>query len=347
MLRRALINSIFFVIVIVALNILYTQTLYKKDLAEKSKEILELREDTTAQQVYYFGESSNITYAPQDSITNSISAITNQFFPDLRIKAVTKYASHAGIYKHWLRELPGGSAKPKAVIITMNLRSFDAAWIHSRLETQLQEALVLTRPYPNIINRFCLSLQAFDNKTEQQREQIMLEEWRTVQLKFPFPFKYKTVREWDDATAAGSHLKPDGSWDNEKIILACHYVKGYAFNLNEENPRVKDFDAISRWCEENHVKLYLNLMAENIQYADSLVGKELVFLMRQNRDFLVKRYNTPNCKVVDNLELVEGKWFIDQNWTTEHYNYKGRMRIAKNLALAMKAEFENNFKSVY
>lgn len=347
MLKRFFINTILLALLLWGLDIVYTYTFYEKDLQEKSKEVLEFKNSNENVDVYYFGESSNITYAPGDSIQNSIAEITSFFYPNLKFKTINKYATHAGIYKHWIEEIDMKESKPKALIVTMNLRSFDAAWIHSKLETQLQESLVLTRPFPNIVNRFLLSLQAFDNKSEKERELEMLEEWRTVQLRFPFPFKYKTVREWDDATAAGSHLKEDGTWDQEKIILACHYVKGYAFNIDENNPRVKDFDAIVKWCAENKVNVYLNLMAENIQYADSLVGKELVFLMRQNRDFLKNRYNGGICEVVDNLELVNGKWFIDQNWTTEHYNYKGRMKIAKNLALSMKKEFNNKFKAAY
>lgn len=88
-------------------------------------------------------------------------------------------------------------------------------------------------------------------------------------------------------------------------------------------------------------------MAENSEYADSLVGKELVFLMSQNRDYLVKRYTKGNCVVVDNLGLVSGRDFIDQNWTTEHYNYKGRMAIAKNLAEHLKDQFKTEYKLAY
>jgi hypothetical protein len=51
--------------------------------------------------------------------------------------------------------------------------------------------------------------------------------------------------------------------------------------------------------------------------------------------------------VVDNLELVSGKEFTDQTWTTEHYGYKGRMVIAKNLAIAIKNKFNNDYKNLY
>ena len=333
-------------VIILLLNIIYNFTLFKNDLNNKCEQVPEMLQKQNTSDVFYFAESSNFSSQSKDSIKQSISEITNLFYPSLKITAINKAASHAGIYKHWLMQLDL-SKKPKAIVLTLNMRSFDAAWIHSRLETPLQESIALLKPYPNLINRFLLSLNAFDDKTEQQREQLMLDDWKTTQLIFPFDFKYKTVREWDDAMANGGYIKPDGSWDTEKIILACHYIKGYAFNIKETNPRIIDFDFVAEWCFKNNISLYLNLMAENIQYSDSLVGKELVFLLKQNRDYLVNRYNKNNCTVVDNLELIKGKEFSDQTWTTEHYSYKGRMIIAKNLAGKLKNQFNNYYKKAY
>jgi hypothetical protein len=347
MFRRSLINVLLLLLILAGLNWLYTHTFYKKDLEEKAAEAVRIRQTQEVTDIYYFGESSNVSFAETDSVTSSISELTNLFYPSLTITNINKYATHAGIYKEWIKMIDLRKKKPEALIITLNLRSFDAAWIHSRLETQLQESLVLTRPYPRLMNRFLLSLQAFDNKTEQQREQDMKKEWRTTRLEFPYPAPYQTVAEWDEAMARGTYLRPDGSWDMDKIALACHYIKGYAFNLNAQNPRIRDFDQITAWCERNKINLYLNLMAENIAYADSLVGKDLVFLMRQNRDYLVKRYSGGVCRVIDNLELVRGREFIDQNWTTEHYNDRGRMRIAKNLAESLKEKYKNEYKLAY
>jgi hypothetical protein len=82
--------------------------------------------------------------------------------------------------------------------------------------------------------------------------------------------------------------------------------------------------------------LYLNLLAENTEYARDLVGPVLVQIMRYNRDFLLNRYGSKKgVTIVDNLELLNGLDFSDQNWTTEHYGYEGRLKIAKNLAKAM------------
>jgi len=345
--KKIVIKMFVLLLILTGLNLLYTNTLFESDLNEKCREALDIKITQQNTDIYYFAESSNFNNRDSDSIKNSISEITNFFFPTLKITAINKAASHAGIFKYWLTRLDHSGKKPKAIVVTLNMRSFDAAWINSKLKTQLQESMVLTKPYPNLVNRFLLSLQAFDNKTEQQREKDMLDNWKSTPVEFPFPFKYKTVTEWDYAMSQGGFVKADGSWDTDKIILACHYIKAYAFNLNADNPRIKDFDAISDWCSQNKIPLYLNLLAENIQYADSLVGKELVFLMKKNRDYLVSRYNKNNCRVIDNLELVKGTEFTDQTWTTEHYGYRGRMIIARNLAEGLKEQFINEYKKAY
>jgi hypothetical protein len=347
MAKKIIIRLIGLIVIVAGLNLIYNFTLFRKDLMKECEQIVDMEEKQPVTDIYYFAESSNFSFRDDDSIKTSISEISNLFFPKLKITAVNQSATHAGIYKYWLNHIDLDNNKPKAIIVTLNLRSFDAGWIHSKLETPLQKSITLLKRYPNLINRFLLSLNAFDNKTVEEREQIMLSEWERTELKFPFRFKYKTVRQWDNAMGQGGYLKPDGSWDLDKIGLACHYIKGYAFNINENNPRVKDFDDISGWCNKNGIKLYLNLMAENIQYADSLVGKELVILMKQNRDFLVSRYNKNNCSVVDNLEMIEGKEFTDQAWTTEHYGYKGRMIIARNLANKLQNQFNNFYIKAY
>lgn len=345
---RKIVIRIFILLVIFAgLNFLYVHTLYPRDLAEHSKEVLRIQNTSDSTDIYYFGESSNTTFVPEDSTKQSISSLCAQFYPKLRFKNINKEATHAGVYRWWLNEFDKVDTYPSALIITLNLRSFNAAWINSTLENSLQEALVFSKNTPPLYNRFMLSLQNFEVRTEAERERVMLKEWRKENLAFPYSVKYTSVRAWDDAMANGGHLDKQGQWDIKKIELACHYIKAYAFTLTDENVRVRDFDKIYQWCGQHKVKLHLNLMSENVNYADSLVGKDLVFLMHRNRDFLMSRYNREHCRVTDNLELVPAKEFIDQNWTTEHYRYRGRMLIARHLAEVLKKDFEKEYVKVY
>ncbi|MBX3165333.1 MAG: hypothetical protein KF900_12735 [Bacteroidetes bacterium] len=342
--KKIIIRLIALLVVVILFNFIYYFTLYKRDVAKNCVQVLEVKNKQAETDIFYFGESSNFTTKENDSIQQSISEITNLFFPQLKFTSINQPASHAGIYKAWLTQINLNERKPKAIIVTLNLRSFNAAWRNSKLEAHLQQSIGFLNPYPPLANRFLMSLNAFGNETEPVLEKKVSKEWRKKQLKFPFPFKYKTTHEWDKEMSRGGYFS---TWSKEQSDLACHYIKAYGFNLDEKNPRVNDFDEISDWCREQNIPLYLNLMAENVQYADSLVGKELVFLMRENRDYLVKRYNKNNCKVIDNLESVNGKHFIDQQWTTEHYDYFGRMLVARNLADTLKIQFKNDYKKIY
>jgi len=313
----------------VAVNIIYQFTLYKVDVKKNAPCAYQCKNLPSGVDLLYFGESSNFTVDGDDSTQLYISELVAHFAPHLKVVTIDTPAVHAGIYKYWIEQIENNL--PKAIIVTMNLRSFDAAWIHSKLETPLLRGIRLLKPTPKIINRFLLSVKNPEDKTTPERDSLLQEEWRTKELIFPYVFKYKTVRQWDNAMGNGGWLKADGTWDFDKIKLGAHYIKGFAFNINENNPRISDFDEIAEWGIKNKVKVYFNLLSENVAQADSLVGKDLVFLMKNNRDYLVNRYAKMGAVVIDNLESVGINDFLDKDWPTEHYNYKGRIAIAKKI----------------
>lgn len=320
--------------VVILINYMYRWTILNADIrkiAPCAYQCLKLPKNID---YVYFGESSNFTADGDDSTKLSISDLV-AFYSQKKIVTIDTPAVHAGIYKYWINYLKEN--KPKGIIVTMNLRSFDATWINSNLETNLNRGIRILKGEPIIWHRFLLSLKNFeDNFTDAERDSCIQKEWRTKQLIFPYEFKYKNVREWDNAIANGSHLKEDGSWDMEKIALSAHYVKNFAFNIDSNNVRIKDFDEIVSWGHKHNVKVYFNLLSENVAQADTLVGKDLVFLMKKNRDYLVERYTKKGAEVIDNLESVGINDFLDKNWTTEHYNYKGRISIAKKVAEKIK-----------
>ncbi len=334
MFKKVIYKSLLLLAVIALVNVIYVFTIYPADLKNISSCAYQCKNLPEGVDIVYFGESSNFTVDGNDSTQLYISELIQFYAPQYKMVTIDTPAVHAGIYKYWMKEMKLNL--PKAIIVTMNLRSFDGAWIHSKLETPLIRSVRLLNNKPKIVNRFLLSLKNAEDLSIAERDSLLQKEWRTNRLKFPYQFKYNTVREWDNAMANGGWLKPDGSWDMDKITLAAHYIKAYAFNIDENNPRIKDFDEIVAWCKENGVQTYFNILAENVAKADSLVGKDLVFLMRNNRDYLVNRYSKMGVVVVDNLESAGINDFLDKNWTTEHYNYRGRIAIAKKVVSQLK-----------
>jgi hypothetical protein len=331
----------------IGLNYLYKFTFYEKDL-QKHSDIINLvrKVINDSSEIIYLGESSNITFREDDNDKSAISDFISDHFPKRKFGTITKEASHAGIYYELLRHIPEKS-NVKTVILTLNLRSFDASWIYSDLETPLQKSIVLLKNYPPLVNRLLLSFRGYDIKTNKEREKQFKNKWKNDVLKFPYPFKYSNVIEWDKAMFQNGIRNTDNSINFPKTELACHYIKTYAFQIDTlTNPRIKDFDKIVKLAKKRGWHLILNLLAENMDMADSLIGKELTFLIKQNRDLLIKRYYKEGVYVVDNLYSIRNEYFIDQKWTTEHYSEKGRRIVAKNVAECLKAYYPADYVDV-
>ena len=81
--------------------------------------------------------------------------------------------------------------------------------------------------------------------------------------------------------------------------------------------------------------MVFNLLGENTEEAEKLVGKELIYLMEKNRSLLVNYYAMKGVVVVDNFYQVPDSCFVDRNWPTEHYNYQGKRIVAKNIKKAI------------
>ena len=311
-------------------QMLYKELWWESDLKEHADilENLQLVQDSV--DAIYFAESSNFTTSKTDNDLRSISEMLDDSIPTLKVGTVEKGAQHARIYHSLIKRIPDDSPV-KMVIVTMNLRSFSADWIHSELESNLMKSDLLLQDRPELLNRFLLTLNFYDNKRGAERLRDLHQVWKDDKINWPFDFPYDNIYDWDVAMGNGGWLNEDGSWDMPKIQLGTQQIKQFGFDIKEDNPRIQDFDGIVKTCNEKSLMLVFNILAENIDAVDSLVGEELVFLMKRNRDFLMERYQGQNVLVVDNLELVRDASFTDRDFPTEHYDQRGRMDVAMNL----------------
>ena len=356
MIKKLTYKTLLLLALLIVMNFVYSRWFYEKDIQKYSPIVNLVRKIPPDADIIYVGESSNITFRPDDLDKRSISSFLSDFYPGLKVYDITKPAAHAGIYKVLLRQLPE-NGKPQTVVVTLNLRSFDAQWIYSGLETPLQKSLVLLRPYPPLVNRFMLSFKAYDIKSKKEREEQFKAKWANDRFDFSDDFPFQDVMEWDRWMADKGVKDSLGNYDKENTVLACHYIKSYGFQLDTtDNPRIKDFDDIIRLARERNWHLVFNLMAENTQKAKQLVGDDLIFLMNDNARKLESYFENRGVTVVNNLNAVESDQYIDQNWTTEHYAEKGRKTIAHNVAQALKnwyaadykeADYKQNFRTEF
>lgn len=332
-------------VLLVIMNFIYEKYFYEDDLQNHSPIIEKIRKVAKDScQIVYLGESSNTTYRRDDVDQRSISEMIQDYY-SIKVGNINKEATHAGMYFEYLRNIPENTTL-KTVVVTMNLRSFDASWIYSDLETALQKSIVLLKDYPPLCKRFMLAFKAYDVKTVKERTRQFKHAWKYDTFLPDYSFAYKNVKDWDQAIYLNKIKNKDGVPDESMTVLACHYIKAYAFSIDvNKNPRIADFDNIVNLCRERGWNLVFNLMAENVKKASELVGEDLMILMRSNRDLLVSRYSGENVIVIDNMEKVPDEEFIDQNWTTEHYAEKGRRIVAKNVALGLRKWHSSSFIS--
>jgi hypothetical protein len=345
MVKKIIIRLGLLMLIFIASNWVYKLFFFEADLQKHADFIETIRQLDPNTEILYLGESSNFTTRCDDSLRQSISDFLKQWYPTLVVNDLTHAAVHAGMYYRYLQNLPPQNAI-KTVVVTLNLRSFNANWIYSDLETPLQKSIVLFKPYPPLVNRFLLSFKAYDVKTTKEREQQFKREWKKHHFSVPFVLPYKNVIEWDKAVFHNGVLYSNGNKNWELTALACHYIKTYAFQITDNNPRIRDFDKIVALAKKQGWNLVFNLMAENTQKAEQMVGPELVWFIRQNRDYLVNRYQKMGVLVVDNLELVPDREYIDQNWTTEHYAQTGRQQIAANLADSLQKFYKQAYTPI-
>ncbi len=324
------------VILLVAMNFIYIAFFLESDLQKHSEIINDLRVIPENTEILYIGESSNNTAAAMDMDKRTISGFLTDYFPEMNVASITKPASHSGIYKTLLKNIEHAKSI-KTVVVTLNLRSFNAEWVNSGLETPLQKSMVLLQDYPPLFNRFMLSFKGYPIKTERERSIIIHEAWENEKLTTPHDFPFESSLAWRNHFEQVGLKNASGEYDTIRSLLARDYASTYAFQIDLDNhPRIADFNEIIELAKRKNWNLVFNLLAENTEKAEGLCSKDLVFFMRENRDKLVKYFSKKGVKVVDNLEILDNAQFIDQEWPTEHYFEQGRKTIAANVAKAIR-----------
>jgi len=323
-------------------NRVYRFFIHESDLQEHSDLINLIREIPDSASVVYLGESSNFTFGDYDLNTNRISDLTSGYFPDLSFGTVSHGALHAGNFKTLIDQIPDDS-KVQTLIVTMNLRSFNASWIDSKLETSLAKSMVLLKKRPPLINRSVLSFKAYDIKSDSERQDRISKHWKKDELFLLSRGRETTVDKWTEEILS----LPDSIMERPKRQLGMHYIRTYGFNIDTiSNRRIKDFDDIVKAAKGRGWNLVFNLLAENTEKAGELVGEDLVRIMRENSLLLGSRYSRMGALFVNNLEAVQDRSYLDRNWTTEHYDEAGRKIIAKNLAKSMQKIYPSKFSEV-
>ncbi|MBL7921045.1 MAG: hypothetical protein JNJ40_12065 [Bacteroidia bacterium] len=333
--KKLIVYIFIFTAIAFAANFCYIKTgLYDADIIKCNAELVyKIDYSLNDYNTLYLGESSNFTFSDRDSSKRSISELIDENDPNFKVLTISKGAIHAGTFKLFIKRIKNTSSI-KNIILTVNLRSFGINWIESDLETNLSRANILYSDYPPILKKCMLSFKAYDNQELFKRKETIKSHYKNDRFKLQ-TLKYESVRDWDKEMFNKGILDVNGNKDQEKTDIACHFIKNYAFVINENNPRIKDLDDIVLYCRENDLNLIFNILPENYERATALCGKDLETLMRNNVGFIQKRYGSKTI-LINNFDLLKDSCFIDRSWPTEHYIYFGRKAIADRVSEELK-----------
>jgi hypothetical protein len=319
------------VVVLVALNFLYSKTLYLKDLEENCT-LMPLSELAAKEKadIVYIGESSDITYSKNDKDNSRISGFLGKNFPQYVTSSLSKSACHAGVYYDVLRNIPD-SSQVKIAVVTVNMRSFSSEWIYSELETALQKEQIFMKKVPPLIKRGLIAFKAYNHWSERERMELVVNGFKKQTFSLPYELPFRNAYDWD------LNMSSKTSMPQDSITIDCHYIKNFEYQLNADNPRIKDLDKIVKLCKQRNWKLVFNILPDNVEQIQRLVGNDLVTLMNQNAQYIINRYAPLGVIVVNNQTVLSDAEFIERKFPSEHYIQSGRERVAKNIATAIQA----------
>lgn len=331
-LKLILPRLLFIALLFLGCNFFYARYFWPEELKKHAPLVMQVQSLSDSADVLYFGESSNTSFNPfTDTLTQSMSQFLQSYLPESRVRDITHSGYHSGMFLALMELIPESTAV-RTIVVTMNLRNCGPAAIHTTLEPYMQKQKVYYSRRMPLLSRLFLSMKYYDNRDSMERERLKLRAWRTEDIRYPgVKHVYPNARAWYDA----EKYPDEQGTKRRKRILADDYIKAFAFVLDENNPRMADFDGMVKLAAKRGWKLVFNLVPENMEYADSLLGEAMTAQIRHNRDFLVHRYHGRGAEVVDNLEVARGSEFTDQFWTTEHVNGRVRRVCAQNLAKAI------------
>lgn len=335
--KKLLLKLLVVILVLAALDILYYFTLYQKDIEENCTLMALSERAADGVDIVYLGESSNHTYSDSDTDKRFICEMIDDLLPEHHVGNLAKDACHAGVYYDILRNIPRSNGV-KTAIVTVNLRSFTSEWIYSNLEPALRKEQIMMKKAPALYKRTLLAFKAYPQWSEKERSSLVRNGFKRQTFSLPHPSPYHNANDWDRAIGGSFTLFNGTQPSMDTIALACHYIKHFACTLDDNNPRIKDLDKIVQLCKQRGWQPVFNILAENVDQIDSLCGPDLLYLLGQNAQYIVNRYEPQGVIVVNNLKGVRDSDFRDRDFPTEHYKQTGRQTIAKNVADALVEE---------
>lgn len=342
--KKIAIRIIFLLVLLAIVNAIYSKFGYQQELEKYAPIGQKIKTLDQGMDILYLSHENNTGYLNNDLDRRGIDQLLQDYYPELRLKAITFPRAHPGIYADLSNAL-GKDRDSLTIVLALNLRSFGPGWKNARLEKQYRKDLLFVQPGPPLWNRFLVLFNAYFHLSEEENWEHIHRVWNKKIFTKAEGFKYTSVKSWDRAVATRGIRDEQGKYDVAKTETATQYIKSYAFRLDgTRNEMIRSLDEIVSTAEKNKWKLVLSMLPVNIEKAEGLVGNDLMQLVMQNRHFLMSRYLDKGLQVIDLTSLLPGDAFIEVNQPTSRYDEMGRKEIAYEIANALSTIFPEKYQ---
>ncbi len=227
-------------------------------------------------------------------------------------------AYHPEVHYYLLRAIVTRMrARPKVLVVPVNLRCFSPQWMYEPQWQFLEEIDVLKR----FIDGQPLGRVRDIRNLEERRRHAHA---RSVQ--YPLS-ELRRVEDFKAVIAVQPDV-PDFAFERKRTIFIFHYLH----SLTSENPRLRSLVQLTALAQDVGIRLYLYSTPINFQAGERYVGKGFSdTLMEQTA--LIKASVSQYPVTFDDFTLaLSSAYFFDADLATEHLNQSGRLWLSDQVA---------------
>lgn len=331
--RYFIIRFLAILALLVGMNEIYVHTNWTNDVSKHADLLDSLARYQDSTEVLLLSSSSNYFYWGKDTSYKAISDYLQLYYPEIEVNAINKGYLHAGMFRSIVQNIPP-NAPLQTLVLEVNLRSFGAFWLQSKVETSYAvQDLMMNPQYPKLLRRFLFALSAYDKKSESERKLLVDQIWRTSPFTIPYSFPFNTVHEWEQEVVHRQFpTKSDGSKNWYLTDKCSGLIKAYAFDpYPQAKVRFEAFDDIVTIASSRGWNVVMVIMPANVDRIHDLLGPEIPRLLLAAQRQIKERYEQPNVRIIEALTAFPSDQFYEE-YPTEHYLSSGKAWLAKQIA---------------
>jgi hypothetical protein len=266
--------------------------------------------------IIYFGDSTIRATAPEDvdlsSIVDMISKISG-----LKIGDLSSPAYHPGIFEALVRYIGDADAKPDALIVPVNLRSFSPEWDMQPSYQFEKEIFLLT--HGRWLTYFSKPLSVF---RALSNDSVSTEMYHQTPV-FRGDEKVGTVGEFlDEAKLAVTSFEH----------IRDMYVLDYMYTVKTDHRKMVSLKHIAEIAQQSGIKLFVYITPIDYQGGIRYVGDDFIPQIKKNTETICNMFREFDIECLDLSHSLDSSYFSHEAYPNEHLNEKGRHFVAEKVA---------------